>query len=116
MRYTTREIRIPIAQAKAFTSSGAVKGEWLNPEKTILGIYSYQTLMAVILKETGKALVNRNRYSVTTSKHQSNIRLGISKGEYQTEHLTADEIAERLKATNAEPRAYQWATPIGLHK
>lgn len=116
MRYTTPDIHIPISQAKAFTSSGAVRGEWLNAEKTILGIYSYQTLMAAIFKDTGRALVNRNRYSVTTSKHQSKIGWGIQKGEFVTEHLTAEEIAEQLKATNAEARAYQWAKPIGVHK
>lgn len=112
MRYSTPEIHIPIKQLKAFTSSGAVRGEWLNPEKTILGIYSYQTLMAAIFKETKRAFINRNKYSVTTSKHQGKIRFGISQGGYLVDNITADELAEVLEPWHANIHPSEWADPI----
>jgi hypothetical protein len=116
MRYNTRNIDIPISQLKGFTSSGSVKGEWLDPERTIYGVYSYQTLMVAVFKDLGKAFVNRNRYSVTTSKHQRNIRYGVSKLGYLVDNITAEELAELLKPTKAEARPWAWSYPIGEHK
>lgn len=116
MRYTTREIHLPISQLKGFSSSGSVKGEWLDPERTIYGVYSYQTLMVAVFRDLGKAFVNRNRYSVTTSKHQTNIRYGVSKLGYLVDNVTADELEELLKPTKAEARAWAWSEPIGEHK
>lgn len=116
MRYTTPEIHIPISQLKGFTSSGSVRGEWLDPERTIYGVFSYQTLMVAVFKDLGKAFMNRNRYSVTTSKHQSNIRYGISKLDYLVDNVTAEELKELLKPTKAEAKPWQWDSPIGIHK
>lgn len=116
MRYTTPEIHIPISQLKGFTSSGSVRGEWLDPERTIYGVYSYQTLMVAVFKDLGKAFLNRNRYSVTTSKHQSKIRVGVSRLGYQVDNITAEELAELLEPTKAEPKAWLWDKPIGEHK
>lgn len=116
MRYTTPEIHIPISQLKGFTSSGSVRGEWLDPERTIYGVYSYQTLMVAVFKDLGKAFMNRNRYSVTTSKHQTKIAIGVSKLGYLVDNITAEELAELLQPTKAEARVYQWDKPIGIHK
>lgn len=111
MRYTTNEIHLPISKLQGFTSSGSVRGEWLNPERTIYGVYSYQTLIVAVFKDLGKAFVNRNKYSVTTSRHQSRIRYGVSKLGYQVDNITASELAELLEPTNAEAKAWAWAEP-----
>lgn len=116
MRYTTPEIHIPISQLQGFTSSGSVRGEWLDPERTIYGVYSYQTLMVAVFKDLGKAFVNRNRYSVTTSRHQSRIRYGVSKLGYLVDNITADELAELLAPTRAQAKTWLWDNPTGEHK
>lgn len=117
MRYSTKEASLPISKLQGFTTNGAIRGEWLNPERTIYGVFSYQTLMVAVFRETGKALVNRMRYSVTTSKHQSVIGLGIARAELQeVKSVSDEELKSALSETNANARAYEWSTPIGAHK
>jgi hypothetical protein len=111
MRYTTKDIHLPISKLQGFTSSGAVRGEWLDPARTVYGVFSYQTLMLAMFRDVGKAFLNANRYSVTTSKHQGKIRQGVSLSGFLSDEIPARDLEELLEARGANSRAYEWASP-----
>ena len=112
MRYNTQEASLPISKLQGFTTNGAIRGEWLDPQRTIYGVYSYNTLLVAVFREFAKAYINRNKYSVTTSTHQNIVRRGIKELGYIVDNVSANELAELLEPTRAEARAHLWAHPI----
>jgi hypothetical protein len=111
MRYTTSQINIPISKLQGFTSSGAVRGEWLDPERLIYAVYSYSTPIAILFRDTQRAFVNRNKYSVTTSKHSNPITRGVRDTGFLIDNVTADELAELIESRGVSSNSWQWATP-----
>lgn len=111
MRYTSKELHIPISKLQGFTCSANIRGEWLNESRTIYGIYSYQTLMAAVFKDFGKIFINRNKYSVTTSKQMGRIRSALNSLDMLKDEVTAEELKELLQSTNANAHAWEWASP-----
>lgn len=95
-RVNTREAHLFIAELQPFSSNGAIYGEFDK-----LGDYvvkSYTTPIFIYQTQTGKAFVNCERYSNTTSKHQSQVRLAVGKMDNITalEYLHEKEEFERL--------------------
>lgn len=66
-RVTTREASQEIRQLRDFTTNGSLKGAWQNGAYVVT---SYSTAIAHIDPTAGVAYLNRQRYSVTTSRHQ----------------------------------------------
>lgn len=112
MRYNTNEASLPISKLQGFTTNGAIRGEWLDPQRTIYGVFSYNTLMVAVFREFTKAYINRNKYSRTTTQHQHTVREGIRQLGYLVDNVSAEELAELLEPTRAEARAHLWADPI----
>ena len=111
MRYTSKELSIPVSKLQGFTCSASIRGEWLDSKKTIYGIYSYSTLMVAVFKDIERVFVNRNKYSVTTSKQMGKINTAIRTLGYLIDNITAAELAELLEPTGANVRPDTWATP-----
>ena len=111
VRYTSKELSIPVSRLQGFTCSASIKGEWLNESRTIYGIYSYNTLMAAVFTDMKKVFINRNKYSVTTSKQMGSIRSALNTLDMLKDEVTAEELKELLQATDANARTWEWASP-----
>lgn len=111
MRYTSKELYIPVSKLQGFTCSANIRGEWLDSKRTIYGIYSYNTLMVAVFKDIQKVFVNRNKYSVTTSKQMGQIHRAIRTLGYLIDSVTASELAELLEPTGANVHPSEWAAP-----
>ena len=61
---------------KPFTSNGAISADF--DEEGNYVVKSYSTAIAVLYPETRTAILNSAKYSVTTSKHQTEARQGVS--------------------------------------
>lgn len=99
-RITTRQASEKIRNLQPFTTNGSLRGDWQGNAYVVT---SYSTAIAHIDPSEGVALLNGQRYSVTTSKHQSQTRLGVH---YLSEAMpleveelqTAREFLERVHA------------------
>ena len=70
---TTRNAHVAIAARRPF-KAGALKGE-AHPDGTYT-VHSYRAQIALYKPEHGWS-VNEERYSVTTSRHQSQVRRAV---------------------------------------
>ena len=70
---TTRNAYLAIAARKSF-KAGALKGE-AHPDGTYT-VYSYAARIALYKPEHGWS-VNEEKYSVTTSRHQAQVRRAV---------------------------------------
>jgi hypothetical protein len=99
-RISTRQASEKIRNLEAFTTNGSLRGEWQGGAYVVT---SYSTAIAHIDPSEGVALLNGQKYSVTTSRHQTQARIGVS---YLTDTmpLEVDELAtarEFLERVNA---------------
>jgi hypothetical protein len=99
-RITTGEASKKIRNLEAFTTNGSLRGEWQGGAYVVT---SYSTAIAHIDPSEGVALLNGQKYSVTTSRHQTQARIGVR---YLTDTmpLEVDELAtarEFLERVNA---------------
>jgi hypothetical protein len=99
-RVTTRQASEKIRNLEAFTTNGSLRGDWQGGAYVVT---SYSTAIAHIAPTEGVALLNGQKYSVTTSRHQSQTRLGVhilaqSMALYEEELPTAKEFLERISA------------------
>lgn len=99
-RVSTRQASEQIRNLQPFTTNGSLRGEWQGSAYVVT---SYSTAIAHIDPSEGVALLNGEKYSVTTSKHQSQTRLGVhylaqSMALYEEELPTAKEFLERIGA------------------
>jgi hypothetical protein len=74
-RINTRDADEFIASLKPFTSNGAISADW--DEQGAYVVKSYSTAIAVLYPDEQRAILNRAKYSVTTSKHQGEARHGV---------------------------------------
>lgn len=82
-RINTRNADTYIAELRPFTSNGAMSADFDNTGNYV--VKSYSTAIAVIYPDQSRAVINGAKYSVTTSKHQTEARHGISQLGYTTE-------------------------------
>lgn len=99
-RVSTREASGQIRNLQPFTTNGSLRGEWQHGAYVVT---SYQTDIAEINPTAGTAILNGQKYSSTTSRHQAVVRLGVHYlGEAMPleveEMATAREFLERLRA------------------
>jgi hypothetical protein len=99
-RISTQQASEKIRNLEAFTTNGSLRGDWQGSAYVVT---SYSTAIAYIDPSEGVALLNGQKYSVTTSKHQSQTRLGVhivaqSMALYEEELPTAKEFLERIGA------------------
>jgi ABC-type lipopolysaccharide export system ATPase subunit len=73
-RISTRQASEKIRNLEAFTTNGSLRGDWQGGAYVVT---SYSTAIAYIDPTEGVALLNGEKYSVTTSKHQTQARLGV---------------------------------------
>jgi hypothetical protein len=73
-RISTRQASEKIRNLQPFTTNGSLRGDWQNGAYVVT---SYSTAIAHIDPSEGVALLNGEKYSVTTSRHQSQTRLGV---------------------------------------
>jgi hypothetical protein len=104
-RINTRDADEFIGSLKPFTSNGAISGDW--DEQGAYVVKSYSTAIAVLYPDEARAVMNEAKYSVTTSKHQTQARIGIGRLGYvmtKQEDAAAFEIATghraRLRGAN----------------
>lgn len=104
-RINTNKAHELIAELKPFTSNGSLSANWQNGDYVVM---SYGTAIALVNPSENLAVLNGRRYSVTTSKHQSQARRGL--GDLQGfEIRTAQGPEEFEELTNYaiyEPRYY----------
>lgn len=74
-RVNTRETRNLIATCSPFTSNGAITG---YQDQRNFVVRSYATPILVINQDELIAYFNDTRYSVTTSRHQTECRMALS--------------------------------------
>lgn len=99
-RVTTRQASEQIRNLQPFTTNGSLRGDWANGAYVVT---SYSTAIAYIDPSEGVALLNGQKYSVTTSRHQSQTRLGVhylaqNMALYEEELPSAKEFLERISA------------------
>lgn len=75
-RINTRQADQYIAELKPFTSNGAISADFDGEGNYV--VKSYSTAIAVLYPEKQTAILNGARYSVTTTKHQTEARIGVS--------------------------------------
>lgn len=75
-RINTRHADKFIAELKPFTSNGAISADFDGEGNYV--VKSYSTAIAVLYPETRTAILNSAKYSVTTSKHQTEARHGVN--------------------------------------
>jgi hypothetical protein len=76
-RINTRNAYELISELRPFTSNGAISADFDQAGNYV--VRSYSTAIAVLYPEENRAVMNEARYSVTTSKHQTQTRIGISR-------------------------------------
>lgn len=84
-RINTRQADTYIAELRPFTSNGAISADFDTEGNYV--VKSYATAIAVIYPEQSRAVINGAKYSVTTSKHQTEVRQGVSQLGYATETI-----------------------------
>ncbi len=82
-RTSTQKAAEFIAELKPFTTNGALSGVWRGNDYLVL---SYTTPIAAVNPDAGTAYLNRAKYSVTTSKHQT--RAGYGLRDHNPERIT----------------------------
>lgn len=97
-RVSTQKVNREIAELRNFSTNGALFGKWEGSEYVVT---SYSTAIARVNPSEGVALLNGQKYSVTTSRHQGQTRYGIAQlaeklGLEVTELNTEREFAEWL--------------------
>ena len=107
-RINTRHADEFIAELKPFTSNGAISADFDSAGNYV--VKSYATAIAVIYPDTQTAILNGAKYSVTTSKHQTEARTGVSRlGFAEVELTNPDEFTEatghraRVRGTRTAP-------------
>ncbi len=76
MQTTTRTASTAISQLESFSTGGALEG---FREPSIYRVYSYQTMICEAYPNDPRkiAFFNNAKYSVTTSRHQNEIKRGL---------------------------------------
>ena len=74
-RINTRHADRFIAELKPFTSNGAISAEM---DGAAYVVRSYSTAIAVLYPNKAEAVLNGAKYSVTTTKHQTEARQGVA--------------------------------------
>ena len=74
-RINTRHAHQLIEELKPFTSNGAISAEM---DGAAYVVRSYATAIAVIYPNKGEAVLNGAKYSVTTTKHQTQAARGVA--------------------------------------
>jgi len=95
-RVNTKEAHLFISELQPFSSNGALTGDFDKVGDYV--VKSYTTPIFVFQTEERKAFLNCERYSVTTSRHQGQVRQAIAKMDNITalEYLHEKEEFERL--------------------
>lgn len=105
-RINTRHADEYISQLKPFTSNGAISADFDSAGNYV--VKSYSTAIAVLYPETQTAILNGTKYSATTSKHQSEARMGVSRlGFAEVELNDPDEFTEAT-GHRARVRRFDW--------
>ena len=99
-RISTRQASEKIRNLQPFTTNGSLRGDWQGSAYVVT---SYSTAIAYIDPSEGVALLNGQKYSVTTSKHQSQTRLGVhylaqTLALYEEDRPSAKEFLARVYA------------------
>jgi len=76
-RINTRQADEFIAALQPFTSNGAICGDWEDNGAFV--VWSYNSAIAAIYPNEQRAILNSAKYSATTSRHQHEVRLGVSR-------------------------------------
>ncbi len=104
-RINTRNAYELIGELQPFTSNGAISADFDQAGNYV--VRSYSTAIAVLYPDEARAVMNEAKYSVTTSKHQTQARIGIDRLGYvmtKQEDPAAFEIATghraRLRGAN----------------
>lgn len=105
-RINTRQAHALIGELKPFTSNGAISAE-LDGGAYV--VRSYSTAIAVIYPNKGDAILNGAKYSVTTSKHQIQTRLGVSALGYAVTELDDPEAFTEATGYRARVRGTRTA-------
>jgi len=101
-RINTRHADEYISQLKPFTSNGAISADF--DQRGAYVVKSYGTAIAVIYPDQARAIINGAKYSVTTSKHQTEVRQGTSKLGYAVETIDNPDTFTALTGHRARIR------------
>jgi len=101
-RINTRDADEFIASLKPFTSNGAISADWDDQGAYV--VKSYSTAIAVLYRDEQRAILNSAKYSATTSRHQHEARVGVSRLGYRIQEETTPENFEILTGHRARLR------------
>ncbi len=105
-RINTRDADEFIASLKPFTSNGAISADWDDQGAYV--VKSYSTAIAVLYPDGARAVMNEAKYSVTTSKHQTQARIGIGRLGYVMTKQEDPEAFEISTGHRARLRGANW--------
>lgn len=101
-RINTRQADEFIASLRPFTSNGAIRGDWDKDGAFV--VWSYASAIAAIYPDEQRAILNSAKYSATTSRHQHEARVGVSRLGYRIQEETTPENFEILTGHRARLR------------
>ena len=96
-RVSTQKVNREIAELRNFSTNGALRGGWEGSEYVVT---SYSTAIARVNPSEGVAVINNEKYSVTTSRHQGQTRYGIAQA--------AERLGLEVTQLNTEREFAQW--------
>lgn len=105
-RINTRHADQFIAELKPFTSNGAISADFDGAGNYV--VKSYATAIAVIYPDTQTAILNGAKYSVTTSKHQTEARSGVSRLGFAEVELNDPDEFTKATGHRARVRRFDW--------
>lgn len=105
-RINTRQADEFIAALQPFTSNGAISADWDEAGNYV--VKSYSTAIAVLYPHDNRAILNTARYSVTTSRHQHEARIGAAKQGAAICEIEDPLVFEQTTGHRARVRGANW--------
>ena len=105
-RINTRQADQFIAELKPFTSNGAISADFDQQGNYV--VKSYSTAIAVIYPNQSRAVINGVKYSVTTSRHQTEARQGVSALGFISETIDNPDAFTEATGHRARVRGANW--------
>ena len=96
MKTTLKQVPALVSERKAFNCNGTLFA-LIDNDKYV--VYSYGQHFPVAVYQSNTWFVNKDKYSVTTSKHQGKVKQGISD---LIEYLSTYELKNLLSMPNPQ--------------
>lgn len=105
-RINTRDAGEYVASLQPFTSNGAISADFDTAGNYV--VKSYSAAIAVLYPQDNRAILNTARYSVTTSKHQQQARIGAAKQGAAICEIDDPLVFEQTTGHRARVRGANW--------